>query len=189
MKTLLVAALLSMTLSLPQDHPAPEPPSKEHVWLKQLVGEWNCKVESVAEPGVEAMSFESTESVRAIGDYFILAEGNADFMGEAFTSLTTLGYDPEEDVFVGTWVDSLRPNLWTYRGTLDESGKVLTLETEGPGWNDPSVTMKYRDVLTIYGKDHKELSSWALGEDGEWSKFMVADFRRAATLEGDSHEE
>jgi hypothetical protein len=47
------------------------------------------------------------------------------------TAVWTVGYDPQKKKYVGTWVDSVTPYLWTYEGSLDASGRILTLETEG----------------------------------------------------------
>ena len=45
----------------------------------------------------------------------------------------TLGYDPVQKRFVGTFIGSMMTHMWIYNGTLDAAGKVLTLDTEGPG--------------------------------------------------------
>lgn len=160
-----------------QDVGATEP-TKEHEWLQQLVGEWSCSMEMTMGPGTEPMTMESTESVRAVGDLWILGEGSADMGGARLTSFLTLGYDPEEQAFVGTWIDSMHANLWIYDGKLDEVRKTLTLEAEGPGFPDRSKKAKYRDVIELKSPDHKVLTSSVQGADGEWTTFLRADYRR-----------
>ena len=61
-----------------------------------------------------------------------VGEGSAESDGVAFSSVLTLGYDPDKKSFVGTSVDSVTPYLWTITGQLDDAKNVLTLETEGP---------------------------------------------------------
>ena len=177
MKTIALVALFTVTTIAVQD-PQPDAPEPQHKWLQQLVGEWKVTTEASMGPGTEPMKMESTERVRAIGDLWVLAEGTADFAGKPFTSLMTVGYDPKQKAFVGTWVDSMHAHLWTYTGSLDEAKKVLTLSAEGPAFDDPTKTAKYRDAIEIVSKDHKRLTSSMLVADGKWETFMRADYTR-----------
>ena len=157
------------------DDPDPE---RNAQWLQQLAGEWTCTGEAWMAPDAEPMTMESTETIRTIGDQWIVAESHADFQGEPFHSVMALGYDPNEGAFVGTWIDSIQTTLWVYRGTLDAERKTLTLEAEGPTFGDPNVTTSYRDALTIVSPDHKRMTSSAKMEDGTWVTFMKADYKR-----------
>jgi len=152
--------------------------SPEHAWLQQLVGEWRVTSESSTGPDQEVMRIESTEKVRAIGELWVLSEGSAVMQDQPFTSLLTLGYDPARDCFVGTWVDSMQTHLWSYRGALDRERNTLTLEATGPGFDDPSQSALYRDVIEIVGRDHKRLTSSVQGPDGAWTEFMRAEYTR-----------
>jgi hypothetical protein len=69
-------------------------------------------------------------------------------------------------------------HLWIYDGELDAAGKVLTLAAEGPSFTDQTKMAKYKDVIEIKSDDHRILTSHALGEDGNWTHFMTADYRR-----------
>ena len=75
----------------------------------------------------------------------------------------TLGYDSAKGTFVGTWIDSVQPHLWHYTGTLDEARQVLTLESEGPTFDDPTRTAKYRDVIELVAPGHRTLTSSVQG--------------------------
>jgi hypothetical protein len=61
---------------------------------------------------------------------------------------------------------------------LDPSGKVLTLDTEGPSFTEEGKTAKYQDIIEVKSDDHRVLSSQSLGEDGKWHRFMTANYRR-----------
>ena len=98
-------------------------------------------------------------------------------MGVEMHSVLTLGYDSAKQKFVGTWVDSMLNHMWHYEGTLDDSGKVLTLMTEGPSFTDPNQTAKYKEVLELKDKDHKVFSSH-VQVDGEWVKFVTVEGKR-----------
>ncbi len=137
------AALLAVAGRNPaQESPKPAGPVKEHEWLKQLLGNWDMESEMVMEPGQPPMKSKGTESVRAIGDFWIISEIKSDTpMGFPMSALMTLGFDPQKKKYVGTWVDSMMNHLWTYTGTVDATGKILTLESEGPNMMSPSTRM------------------------------------------------
>jgi hypothetical protein len=158
-------------------------PQKEHRWLQGLVGEWTSEAEMSMEAGQPTEKCKGTESVRSLGDLWVLAEGRGEMPGGgAATMMLTLGYDPQKQRFVGTWVGSMMTHLWVYDGFLDAAGRVLTLEAEGPDMSDmsgPGAKMaKYRDVITLESDDHRVLTSHMLGDDGQWQPFMTAHYRR-----------
>ena len=153
-------------------------PQKEHQWLQILVGEWTLEDEKTTE-GQSAGQW--TESVRSLHGLWILAEGNGETPGgTAATTVMTLGYDPEKQRFVGTWIGSMMTHLWIYDGELDETGKILTLASEGPDMSPEGKgrMLKYRDVIELKSDDHRTLTSHVQGENGEWRQFMTATYRR-----------
>ena len=98
--------------------------------------------------------------------------------GDPATTMMTLGYDPSRKRFVGTWIGSMMTNLWVYDGFLDEAGRVLTLEAEGPNMAEEGKMARYRDVIELRSDDHRVLTSHMLGDDGTWTQFMTAEYRR-----------
>jgi surface antigen len=158
----------------PAGMPQPAAPLEAHAWLEQLVGEWDVVAVADQGPDVQPMQMESTESVRSLGGLWVLAEmKNADF-----GAMMTLGYDPKRACYVGTWVDSMQPVLWQYTGRIEEDGRALVLEAEGPSMMDPERTTQYRDTIRIKSPDHKHLTSALKNEDGTWTEFMTADYKR-----------
>jgi hypothetical protein len=153
-------------------------PEQEHEWLQQLVGEWESDVEMFIEPGKPPLKSKGTESVRAIGGFWTLAENKGEAFGQPFTGLLTLGYDATKKRYVGTWVDSMTGYLWTYEGTVDATGKVLTLETQGPCPDAPGKLSQFKEVLALKSKDHKVFSSSIQGEDGKWTTMMTINYHR-----------
>lgn len=152
----------------------PAKPLEAHAWLDQLVGEWDVVGVADQGPDIQPAQMESTESVRKLGDLWVLAEMKSDMFGP----LMTLGYDPKRACYVGTWVDSMQPVLWHYTGRLEENGRALVLEAEGPHMSDPDLTTQYRDTIRIKSPDHKHLTSSMRNEDGTWVDFMTADYKR-----------
>lgn len=156
-------------------------PQQEHAWLQQLVGAWTF--ESVADmgPGQEPCSSSGTEQVRALGGLWIVGESQGEMPGGGDAHMqVTLGYDPGQKAFVGTWVGSMMSHLWVYRGTLDADRKELVLEAEGPSFQGDGTLAMYRDVITLIGPDERTLRSRVRQDDGSWKEFMKATYRRTA---------
>jgi hypothetical protein len=154
-------------------------PQQEHQWLQKLVGEWTYEAEMTMESGQSPSKCEGSESVRSLGGLWILAEGQGEMPGGgAATSMLTLGYDPQKQRYVGTWVGSMMTHLWVYDGVLDADGRVLTLNTEGPGMTADGKMAQYKDVIEFKSDDHRVLTSHMLSDDGEWHAFMTANYRR-----------
>jgi hypothetical protein len=133
------------------------------------------------EPGKPPEKFRTTESVRSLGGFWILAEGRGQMPdGTAATTMMTLGYDPQKQRYVGTFIASMMTHLWRYDGALDGSERVLTLDTEGPSMAAPGKMARYRDVIEVESDDHRVLTSHMQGDDGKWHLFMTAHYRRTA---------
>ena len=156
---------------------APEP-VKEHEWLGRLVGEWESSFEATTGPGQEPMRGKGSERVRKIGRFWVVAEGKADVMGMPMESLLTLGYDAGRKRYVATWVDSMQNHMWKYEGTVDEAGKVLTLETEGPNPMLGGKVTRFRETMELKGKDERVFTSSMMGPDGKWVRFMTVNYKR-----------
>ena len=125
----MIAGLLAKAaLGAEPEMPKLPEPQQEHEWLMQLVGEWNAEVEMFKEPGMPPEKSQGTESVHAIGGFWTLGKNKGTHMDKPFTGILVLGYDPDKARYVGMWFDSMTSHLWTYEGTLDASGKILTLE-------------------------------------------------------------
>lgn len=92
--------------------------------------------------------------------------------------MITLGFDPRKKQYVGSWMGSMMDHLWVYRGSLDASESVLTLDSEGPAMDGGEGMSRYRDIIEIKSGDHRILSSQVLGDDGKWTRFMTANYRR-----------
>lgn len=153
-------------------------PQKQHQWLQRLVGEWESEVEGTMGPDQPPFKSKGVETVRPLGDLWILAEGEGEMPGGGTgRMLLTLGYDPQQERFVGTFVGSMMTYLWVYRGTLDAAEKVLTLDTEGPGFTEGEMA-KYQDIIEIVDDDHRIMRSQMLAPDGTWQPVMTAHYRR-----------
>ncbi|MBX9909246.1 MAG: DUF1579 domain-containing protein [Beijerinckiaceae bacterium] len=156
-------------------------PQKEHEWLQQLVGDWVSEMDCSMGPGQPRSKSKGKETVRSLGGLWTLGEGEGEMPdGNIGQTLITLGFDPAKGRFVGSFVGSMMTHQWHYDGTLDDSGKVLTLDTEGPSFDEDGAIKPYRDVVTIVSRDHRMLSSHMPDGNGGWTEFMTAHYRRVA---------
>lgn len=154
-------------------------PQTQHHWLQKLVGEWIYETEATMGAEQPPEKATGTESVRSLGEFWILAEGQGEMPGcGAATMIMTLGYDPHKQQYVGTWIGSMMTHLWVYDGKLDADERVLTLDSEGPAMTGEGKMAKYRDAIEFKSDDHRVLTSHMLGDDGQWHKFMTANYRR-----------
>jgi len=175
-------ALLAVSPSIAahDDPPATPAPQKEHDWLKQLAGEWESDAEIHMEPGKPPVKSKGTESGRMLGGFWLIADGKSEVMGMPFTNVFTLGYDAEKKKYVGTWVDSMGGYLWKYEGSVDASGKILTLDTDGPCPLAPGKTSKFKETIELKSKDNKYFTSSIQGDDGKWTTLVTVNSRRKA---------
>jgi GNAT superfamily N-acetyltransferase len=154
-------------------------PSKEHQWLRRLVGEWTFEMEAEAGPGEPPITDSGTELVRPLGDAWVLCEaGAATPGGGSATSIMSIGYDPDRQRFQGTFISSMMAHLWIYEGRMDAAGGVLALDTEGPSYTGDATTARYRDTIEITSDGGRVQTSSYQRADGTWHRFMTTRYRR-----------
>ena len=132
----------------------------------------------MAEPG-KSIKIKGNASGRSLGGFWNILENRGEFMGAPFTGIMTLGYDAEKKKYVGTWVDSMNSSLWKYEGTVDASGKILTLDSEGlcPKTNKMA---KFQQKIELAGKDSWIFTS-AVEDNGKMVQFMKIVYTRKAS--------
>ena len=153
-------------------------PQKEHHWLDKFVGEWISEVECIMGDDQSPSKTQGTEIVRSLGGLWVVSEGECEMPdGNRGKTIMTLGYDPKINRYVGTFIGSMMTHLWIYNGALDESEKILTLDTEGLNFSQSEIA-KYQDIIEFVSDDHRIMRSQILGDDGNWQQFMTAHYRR-----------
>jgi hypothetical protein len=170
--------LTSATALQAQEAPQFPEPVKEHEWLKQFVGKWESESEVMMGPDQPAIKSKGSATARMLGGFWVVVELTGEMGGVTMHGLQTIGYDPEKSKYFGTWVDSMTSYLWRYLGSVDESGKILTLEADGPSFMTAGKTAKFRDAYEFKSKDHVVFTSSMQTEDGKWITFMTGHMRR-----------
>ncbi len=185
MKRFAIAGMMTMVLAtagvlVAQDVWTPPPPTKEHEWLKQFLGEWESVAEMQMGPGVPAEKCKGQEKVHALGDIWIVSNIEGEMPGGAgkMKGMMTLGFDAAKGKYIGTWVDSVMPHMWVYEGAVDATGKILTLNAVGPNMMGGEGMANYRDITEFKDADHRVLTSQAEGPGGTWITFMPANYTR-----------
>jgi hypothetical protein len=154
-------------------------PLAQHAWLQKLVGEWTFESEAIMAPDQPPVKSAGRETVRALGPFWIVAEGVGEMPGGGgANTIMTIGYDPGRKGFVGTWIGSMMTMIWHYAGSLDAGERILTLETEGPDMCGSGGICKYRDIIEVVDDNHRTMSSQMLDAGGQWRQFMSARFSR-----------
>lgn len=154
-------------------------PISEHAWLQNLVGEWQV-VSEMTMPNGETMTSTGTESVKNLGGLWAFGEGRGTMPdGTVMDYRVALGYDVSFKEYRGCWFASMSSHLWKYVGTLSNDGKTMTLNCEGPHMEKDGETANYRDVIEIIDKNHRTMTSFGQGDDGQWCQFMKVTLTRA----------
>lgn len=153
---------------------------QQHEWLQKLVGDWAFESECDMGPDQPKVKSTGTETVRTLGGLWIVCEGQGEMPDNAGTMnmQMTLGYDPDRERYVGNWVCSVMTSMFVYEGQLEENGKVLPLNTQGPSVFEEGKTATYQDVIEIVDDNTRLLRSRTPGPDGGWVEFMRARYTR-----------
>ena len=159
-------------------------PTKEHAFLQQFAGEWETEAEMTMAPGQPPEKCRGHESSRLLGGFWVVGEMEGQMPGGMGTmqGLILLGYDTDKQKYVGTWVDSTNGHQWEYEGTVDPSGRILTLETEGPClWKGPGAIARFKEVVEFKSRDHRVFTSSIQNDDGTWTQMVTVNYRRKSS--------
>lgn len=152
---------------------------KEHHWLRKLIGTWKSEHVIPAEPGQEPQTMTWTETFRSLEGVWFVGEASGTMPdGSSASSILTIGFDPARKRFVGSWIGSMMANLWIYDGELDASERILTLNSEGPAFDNPGHTTKFKDIIEFKSDDERIFTGVILDKDGNWSEMMSAPYLR-----------
>jgi hypothetical protein len=153
-------------------------PQQEHRWLDQLVGSWKFEHDCQMPDGSK-MTTHGTMTCRSLGGLWLICESSGSSPeGGTWSSIMTLGFDPAQNQYIGTFIGSMMAHLWPYRGVVDASGKRLPLQSEGPKF-DGSGMGTYRDTIEIVDADTWLLISEFQSDDGKWQPFMSGKHMRS----------
>ncbi len=99
-----------------------------HKVFEPYVGEWTTASKMFMDPSMPPI--ESTGTAKytlAMDGRFLVQEYKGSVMGEPFQGMGYSGYDNNRKLFVSNWMDSMSTGIMAMKGSLDQTGKVMTL--------------------------------------------------------------
>lgn len=175
---IVTVVLLCTTAYVYSETPEFTEPSEHHEWLEQLEGRWETHAETKAMGEMPAMECTSTMNGRMLGKFWIVMDTEGNFGEIESKIMQTIGYDSKKKKYVATWIDNMSEHMYIYEGSVDKSGKKLTLETEGPNFLEDGKTGKFRDSYEFKTPDLIISTSEVMGSDGKWVTFVNSESRR-----------
>ncbi len=148
-------------------------------FLEWEEGSWDATITQVDPNGgpPKVTHAVQTDRLRACGQWLITEltmVGATPGAAGSFEGFGILGFDPEANKMVGTWVDSLTNSIGVSKGKLSKNGKILTLRVPS---QDPASGAKFMSkwVVKKVDADTRELQMFGPGPDGR--SFKMATIR------------
>lgn len=108
-------------------------PGPKHQFFKSLAGSYTTHTKAWMGPGKPVESDGTAELKLILGGRFLEENLSGTFLGNPFSGHGVSGYDLGKQKYVSFWVDNLGTWFTLTDGSLDKSGKVLTMT--GESWN------------------------------------------------------
>ncbi len=152
-------------------------PTAEHNKVRESAGVWKVKSTFYMDPNpaTPPMESEAKETIEAFGDFWIRSVYESDFMGQPFRGQTMLGYDPEKKEYVSTWIDTMSPTFFHFRGNFTGD----KLEMKGRAFDCMSkVEANYRTTEVHKSPDERVFEMFMEMPDGNEFKMMTHVYTR-----------
>jgi len=172
----LAAGLAWAAARAQEGFPMPKP-QKEHEFLKQFEGTWDSTTKFRMAADQPWMESKGTETNTLLGGFWLLSESKGEMFGQPFRGVGTTGYDPYKKKYVSTWVDSMMPCLSIGEGTVDASGKVLTVAISSTDC-ESGKPCTMRMTQEVKDKDTTTWSMYMNGKDGKEFQCMTGESKR-----------
>ncbi len=144
---------------------------KEHARLKELVGTWDAVVKFGDNESKGQMVY-----TMGLGGLWLLSDFNGEFAGAPFLGKGADGFDQQKGKYVSIWIDSMSTSPTISEGTLDASGKVMTMYGDMVG--PDGKPFKTRMVTEMTDKDHMVFTIHGKGPDGKEGPMMSIHYAR-----------
>jgi Protein of unknown function (DUF1579) len=178
-RTLLRLCVVVSVLATPTMAQPGAKPTDEHKILASEEGTWDGTIKSfMGGPDAEPMISKGTEVNTVMsGGLWVLSKFDGDFGGMKFEGRGQFGYDPVKKKYVGTWIDSLSPNLSVLEGSYDPKTKTMTYIGDGTSAEGIKYTQKM--VTTAKDDDSRVFTLYMkVGEAKDEAKFLEITYTK-----------
>jgi hypothetical protein len=154
--------------------------SDEHKLLHKDVGTWDATMKIWPQEGAEPIESKGTEKNELLqGGMWLVSRFSGDIFGMPFSGIGTVGYDPIDKKYVGTWVDSISPHLTVLKGEYDAATKTMTSIAEGRDFQTGQVTQS-KHITRFIDENTRTFEIHAKEEGGNERKVMEIQYKRRA---------
>lgn len=147
----------------PEAAAMPSPLVEEHKLFARYVGTWDADVEMASqEPGGAAEKSKARAVCRVTcGGLFMVTDFEGTMMGSPFIGHEVMGFDPRQQKYTLSWVDSFTPTAATGTGTFDAATKTLHSNVTG-------------EDMSGQVSSHHGVSVWSDDDHHTWTMLMKA---------------
>jgi hypothetical protein len=147
-------------------------PGPEHAKLKVMEGKWKFVLKSADGNDSKGVM----EAKMECGGLWLISDFKTDFGGAPFQGKGLDGYDPAKKKYVSVWVDSMTAAPMFFEGTMDSTGKILTLTSDAPG--PEGGPAKWRSVTKFVSDDEHVFEMFLTPKGGNETSIMVVTYKR-----------
>lgn len=152
-------------------------PTAEHNRVCERAGDWKVRSKFYMDPdpATPPMEVEARETIENFGRFWTRSVYESDFMGQPFRGQSTLGYDPEKKEYVSTWIDTMSPTFFNFRGNFEGD----TLVMKGRAYDCMSkMEANYRTTEVHKSPDERVFEMFMELPDGNEFKMMTHVYTR-----------
>jgi hypothetical protein len=148
--------------------------------LAPMVGIFETKVRTWMDPDPTKPPEDTagaSVNTWALGDRYVQMKYEGIMMGETLNGVGYVGFDNVSKKYVSTWMDTAGTGMMWSTGTMDASGKVLSMKAmvNEPATGKPSPA---DTKITITDNDHHKLEMWGKNPAGKMGKIMEIEYTR-----------
>lgn len=149
-------------------------PLPEHEVLKMDEGTWSAKLQFYSK-GTVSSEYNWIENNEMLGELWSVGTLSGPLGDQQYKGFATLGYNPKTQKYVGTWVDSISPEILAMEGSYDFENKTLLLFYEVT--KTSGEVEKRKNVMIYQSPEQRDFTMYVWANE-QWIKHMTIDYRR-----------